>query len=178
MNSLQKNTTWKLVSLPPGRKLVQCKWVFQTKVAAYGSTWKYKGRLVAKGFSQVQGVDYHDTFAPVAKMDSICLVLAISASKHWEVHHMDVKSAFLHGYIHEEIYMKYIEVYITDPSLVCKLKKSLYGLKQAPREWYSRWMPSFSHKTSKGVNQIRMCIYRSMMVIFLLFFYIFMNYWL
>ena len=94
--------------------------------------------MVAKGFSQVQGVDYHETFAPVAKMDSIRLVLAISASKHWEVHHMDVKSAFMHGYIHEDIYMKYLEGYISDPSLFCKLKKSLYGLKQAPREWYSK----------------------------------------
>ena len=85
-------------------------------------------RLVAKGFSQVQGVDYHETFAPVAKMDSIRLVLAISD--------------FLHGDIHEEIYMKHPEGYITDPYLVCKLKKSLYGLKQAPREWYSK-MDSF-----------------------------------
>ena len=67
--------------------------VFWTKVAADGSTYKYKAILVAKGFSRVQGVDYHETFAPVAKMDSICLVLAISASKHWEVHHMDV----IHG---------------------------------------------------------------------------------
>ena len=90
MNSLQKNTTWELVSLPPGRKLVQCKWVFQTKVAADGKTCIYKASLVAKGFSQVQGVDYHETFALVAKMDSIRLVLAILASKHWEVHHMDV----------------------------------------------------------------------------------------
>ena len=78
-------------------------------------------------------MDYHDTFAPVAKMDSIRPVLAISASKHWEVHHMDVKSAFLNGDIHEEIYKKQPEGYITDPSLVFKLKKSLYGLKQAPR---------------------------------------------
>ena len=106
MISLQKNTTWELVSLPPGRKLVQCKWVFWTKVATDGSTYKYKARLVEKGFSQVQGVDYHETFASVAKMDSIRLVLAISASKHWEVHHMDVKSTFIHGDIHEEIYMK------------------------------------------------------------------------
>ena len=83
-------------------------------------------------------MDYHETFGPVAKMDSICLVLAISASKHWEVHHMDVKSAFLHGDLHEEIYMNDPEGYITDPSLVCKLKKSLYGLKQAPRERYSK----------------------------------------
>ena len=82
MNSLQKNATWELVSLPPGRKLVQCQWLFQNKVADYGKNYKYNSRLVAKGFSQVQGVDYHDTFAPVAKMDSICLVLEISASKH------------------------------------------------------------------------------------------------
>ena len=87
-----------------------------------------------KFFSQFQGVDYHETFAPVAKMDSICLVLAISTSKHYEVHHMDVKSAFLHGDIHEGIYMKHPEGYISDPSLVCKLKKSLHGLKQDPRE--------------------------------------------
>ena len=105
MNSLKKNRTWELVSLPPGRKLVQCKWVFQTKVAENGSTYKYKARMGPKIFSQVQGVDYHETFAPVAKMDSIRLVLAISASQHWEVHHMDFKLAFMHGDIHEEIYM-------------------------------------------------------------------------
>ena len=85
--------------------------------------------MVEKGFSQVQGVDYHETFAPVAKMDSIRLVLAISASKHWEVHHMDVKSAFLHGDYHEEIYMNHPEGYISNTSLVFKIKKSLYGLK-------------------------------------------------
>ena len=85
--------------------------------------------MVAKGFSRVQGVEYHETFAPVAKMDSIRLVLAISSSMHWEVHHMDVKSSFIHGDIHEEIYMKQPEGYITDPYLFCKLKKSLYGLK-------------------------------------------------
>ena len=119
MNSLQKNTTWELVSLPTGRKLVQCKWVFRKKVSADGSTYKYKLILVAKGYSQVQGLDYHETFAPVSKMDSIRLVLAISASKHWEVHHMDVESAFMHGDIHEDIYMNHPEGYITDPSLGC-----------------------------------------------------------
>ena len=86
--------------------------MFRNKVAVYGSTYKYKVRLVAKCFSQVQGVDYHETFASVAKMDSIRLVLAISASKHWEVHHMDVESSFLHGYIHEEIYINNLEGYI------------------------------------------------------------------
>ena len=129
MNYLQRNTTWELVSLPPGRKLVQCKWVFWTNVFADGRKYKYKARLVEKSFSQVQGVDYYETFASVAKMDSIRLVLAISASKHWELNRMDVKSGFLHGDIHEEIYIKYHEGYISDPPLVCKLKKSLYGLK-------------------------------------------------
>ena len=128
--------------------------------------------LVEKGFSQVQGVDYHENFAPVSKMDSICLVLAISASKHWEVHHMDVNSAFLHGYIYEDIYMKHPKGYISDPSLVCKLKKSLYRLKQAPREWYSK-MDAFLLS-----QNFQMCIYSSMMVIWLLFFYMLMNYWL
>ena len=138
MNSLQKNTTWELVSLPLGRKLVQCKSAFQNKVETAERTYKYKAILVAKFFFHVQGVDYHETFALVAKMESIRLVLAISASKHWEVHHMDVKLAFLNGYIHEEIYMNHPKGYITDPSLVFKLKKSLYGLKQAPREGYSK----------------------------------------
>ena len=131
--------------------------------------------MVEKCFSQVQGVDYHETFAPVAKMDSICLVLAISTSKQWEVHHKDFKSSFLHGDIHEEIYMKNPEGYISDPSLVFKQKKSLYRLKQAPREWYSK-MDAFSRKTSKGVDQIQMCIYRSIMVILLLLFYMLITY--
>ena len=83
-------------------------------------------------------MDYHETFAPVAKMDSICLVLAIAAAKHWEVYHMDVKSTFLHGDIHEDMYMNQPKGYISDPTLVCKLQKSVYGLKQAPRSWYAK----------------------------------------
>ena len=84
---------------------MQCKWVYRTKVAVDGSNIEYKARLVSKFFSQVQGVEYTETFVPIAKMDSIRLVLAIVASKRWEVHHMDVNSAFIHGEIHEEIYM-------------------------------------------------------------------------
>ena len=94
--------------------------------------------LVSKFLSQVQGIDYNDTFAPVAKMDSIRLVFSIAASKQWEAHHMDVKSAFLHGDLEEEIYMKQPNGYIEDSSLVCKLRKSLYGIKQAPRAWYAK----------------------------------------
>jgi hypothetical protein len=115
----------------------------RTKYASDGSIERHKARLVAKGFSQVEGIDYNETFAPVAKMNSIHLVLALAASHKWEVHQMDVKSAFLHGDLKEEIYMEQPPGYVqNDSSLVCRLKKSLYGLKQAPRAWYAK-MDSF-----------------------------------
>ena len=84
-SSLQKNNTWELVDLPPGRKLVQCKLVYKSKFSADGSPFKYKSIFLAKGYSQVHGIDYNETFAPVEKMDSIKLALAIVASKQWEV---------------------------------------------------------------------------------------------
>ena len=99
------NNTWELVDLPPGRKLVQCKWVFKTKFAANGSPLKYKAILVANGYSQVHGIDYNEAFAPVAKMDSIRIALAIVASNQWELHHIDVKCAFLNEDLIKEIYM-------------------------------------------------------------------------
>ena len=83
-------------------------------------------------------MDYIDTFAPVAKMDSIRLVVAIATYKRWEVHPMDAKSGFIHGDLHEYFYMQYHEGFIHYPSLVCRLKKSLYGLKQAPKAWYAK----------------------------------------
>ena len=126
------------MDLPPRRKLVQCKWVYKTKFTADGSPLKYKAILVAKGYSQFHGIDYNETFTPVAKMDSIRLALAIAASKQWEVHHMDVKCAFLNGDLTEEIYMKKPQGFDTNPSLLCRLRKSLYGLKQAPRAWYAK----------------------------------------
>ena len=137
-SSVMKNRTWDLVSLPKGRKLVQCKWVYRTKYAADGSIDKYKARLVAKGFLQVEGIDYSETYAPVAKMNSIHLVLSLVASQHWSVYQMDVKSAFLHGDLHEEIYMEQPPGFVQDSSLVCRLRRSLYGLKQAPRAWYEK----------------------------------------
>ena len=103
-----------------------------------GSPLKYKAILVAKGYSQVHGIDYNETFAPVAKMDSIRLALAIAVSKQWEVHHMYVKCDFLNGDLIEDIYMQQPHGFTTNPSLVCRLKMSLYGLKQAPRAWYAK----------------------------------------
>jgi hypothetical protein len=131
--SLMENDTWDLVPLPKGRKLVRCKWVYRTKYASDGSVERHKARLVAKVFSQVEGIDYHETFSHVAKMNSIYLVLSLVASHKWEVNQMDVKSAFLHGDLQEEIYMEQPLGYVqNDSSLVFLLKKSLYGLKKGP----------------------------------------------
>eukprot|EP00253_Pinus_taeda_P006645 PITA_06645 len=141
-NSLLENQTWDLVPLPSGRKLVRCKWIYKTKSAANGKITRQKARLVAKGFQQVHGIDYDETFAPVAKMDSIRLTLAIAVAQWWEVHQMDVKNAFLHGDLFEEIYMEQPHGFIQDSSLVCILKKSLYDLKKAPRASYAK-MDSF-----------------------------------
>jgi hypothetical protein len=103
-----------------------------------GQIRKYKSRLVTKGFQQVHGIDYDETFAPVAKMDSIQLALAIAATKGWEVHQMEMKNAFLHGDLSEEIYWEQPHGFMQDSSLVYRLKKSLYGLKQTLREWYAK----------------------------------------
>jgi hypothetical protein len=105
-NSLLENQTWDPVPLPFGRKLVICRWVYRTKRTVDGQINRYKSRLVAKGFQQVHGIDYDETFTLVAKMDSILLSLSIAATKGWEFHQMDVKNAFLHGDLSEEIYME------------------------------------------------------------------------
>jgi hypothetical protein len=104
--SLMENDTWDLIPLPKGRKLVRCKWVYITKYASDGSVERHKDRLVGKGFFQVEGTDYNETFSPVAKTNSIHLVLPLVASHKWEVHQMDVKSYFLNEYLQEEIYME------------------------------------------------------------------------
>ena len=104
-----------------------------------GSVERLKARLVAKGFSQVEGIDYNETFAPIAKMNSICLVHSLASLHNLEVHQMDVKYTFLHGDLHEKIYMEQPPGYVQDNSiLLCLLNKSLYGLKQAPRAWYAK----------------------------------------
>ena len=138
-NSLLSNDTWNLVPILKGRKLVRCKWIYKKKYGLDGKVDKQKDRSVAKGFSQVDGIDYIETFAPVAKMNSILLVISLDASYKWEVHQMDVKSTFLHGDFHEEIYMKQPPGFIQDDSSpVCYLKKYLNGLKEGPHAWYAK----------------------------------------
>jgi hypothetical protein len=139
-NSIMKNDVWEVVPRPEGKSVVTSKWLYKLKHATDGSIEKYKARFVARGFSQVEGVNYDETFAPVARYTSIRVVISIAAEMGWKIHQMDVKTAFLNGLIEEEVYIEQplgFEVHGRE-SHVCRLKKALYGLKQAPRAWYSR----------------------------------------
>ncbi|GKV52757.1 hypothetical protein SLEP1_g59325 [Rubroshorea leprosula] len=138
MSSLQENGTYELVELPKDKKALNNKWVFRVKSEVNNPNPRFKARLVVKGFRQQKGIDYDEIFSPVVKMPSIRAILALAASLNLEIEQLDVKTAFLHGDLEEEIYMKQPEGFEVQgkKNLVCKLKKSLYGLKQAPRQWY------------------------------------------
>ena len=140
-----KNDVWDIVPRPEDKSVVSSKWIFKTKHAADGSIEKYKARFVAWGFSQKEGIEYEETFAPVARYTSIRTILALEAKRKWKVHQMDVKTTFLNGVIEEEVYVEQPQGFeIHDHEFhVCRLKKALYGLKQALRAWYRR-MDSFS----------------------------------
>lgn len=139
--SLYENKTWSLTSLPAHRKAVGSKWVFKLKLRADGSIDRYKARVVAKGYSQIPGVDYEDTFSPVVKLTTLRLFVALAAVGDYELEQLDVTTAFLYGNLQEEIYMTVpsgVDIPRSLRNPVCKLHKSLYGLKQSPRAWYSR----------------------------------------
>jgi Reverse transcriptase (RNA-dependent DNA polymerase) len=137
---LEKNHTWDIVYLPKGKKHVGCKWVYKIKYNSNGTIKIYKARLVAKGFTQTYGVDYQETFAPVAKMSTVRILLSVATNLGWNLFQMNVNNAFLQGVLDEEVYMTLPPGYNTtlDSSQVCKLKKSIYGLKQSPRVWYAK----------------------------------------
>ena len=106
MNSIKKNDTWELVDLPKGKKCIGCKWVYKTKINADESIERHKARLVAKGFTKKYGIAYEETFAPMVRQETIRLVLSLAAHKGWNINHMDVKSAFLNGFLNEEVFVK------------------------------------------------------------------------
>ena len=132
-----ENNTWDLVELPEGREAIGSKWVFKVKHDSCGKVDRFKGRLVAKGYSQQYGIDFEETFAPVVRFSAIRTLLAFAVNNNMIVHQMDVVTAFLNGELQEEIYMQQPPGYEVPgkENLVCKLKKSLYGLKQSPRCW-------------------------------------------
>jgi hypothetical protein len=137
---IMKNDVWDIVLRPEGKSVVTSKWIYTIKYVADGSVKKYKARFVARGFSQVEGIDYEETFAPVARYTSIHTIIALVESMGWQLHQMDVKTAFLNGEIEEEVYTEQLEGFVIhdEKSHVCRLKKAMYGLKQAPRASYEK----------------------------------------
>ncbi|KAJ7961115.1 Retrovirus-related Pol polyprotein from transposon TNT 1-94 [Quillaja saponaria] len=138
--AIEKNDTWELVNLPKDHKAIGVKWVCKAKKNAKGEVEKYKVRPVAKGHAQKQGIDYVKVFAPIARLETIRLLISFAAHKHWKIYQLDVKYAFLHGFLEEEGYVEQPEGYVIEgqEDKVLKLKKAFYGLKQAPRAWNNR----------------------------------------
>ncbi|GAA0145952.1 transmembrane signal receptor [Lithospermum erythrorhizon] len=141
MNSLQKNKTFTLVEKVPNQKVLKNMWVFKLKMEDGKPKPRYKARLVVKGFAQRQGIDYDEIFSPVVKITSVRVVLGLVAVFNLEIEQLDVKTAFLHEDIDEDVFMEQPEGFVVKSKehMVCKLNKSLYGLKQAPRQWYKKF---------------------------------------
>jgi len=152
--ALEKNKTWDLVPLPIGKKVVGCKWVFTVKQNPDGKVERYKARLVAKGYCQTYGIDYDETFAPVAKMSTVRTLISCAVVYDWPLYQLDIKNAFLHGDLREEVYMEIPPGFATDQTKgkVLKLKKSLYGLKQSPRAWFDRLRRAMCNMGYKQCN--------------------------
>jgi Reverse transcriptase (RNA-dependent DNA polymerase) len=127
---------YEIIPRPRNRKIVGSQWVFRVKHGPDGSIQKYKARIVAQGFMQVEGIDFNETFAPVAKLVSLRVILAITAEKDLELHQMDVKSAYLNGKLKEEIFMSPPLGFDVPDGMVFQLIKAVYGTKQGGRVWY------------------------------------------
>nr|GEX19121.1 putative zinc finger, CCHC-type [Tanacetum cinerariifolium] len=160
MQSMKDNKVWVLVELPPNGKTVGSKWFFKKKTDMDGNVHIYKARLAAKGYTQTLGIDYEETFSPIADIRAIRILIAIAAYYDYEIWQMDVKIAFLNGYLNEEVYMEQHEGFVNPkyPNRVCKLKRSIYGLKQASRQWNKRFDDEIE-KFGFTQNRDEPCVY-------------------
>nr|GEZ06723.1 retrovirus-related Pol polyprotein from transposon TNT 1-94 [Tanacetum cinerariifolium] len=154
LNQFVANDVWELVPLPICQSVIGTQWVFRNKLDENGIVSRNKARLVAQGYNQQEGIDYDETYALVARLESIRILLDIACANDFKLYQTDVKSAFLNGFINEEVYVAQPPGFIDfkKPNYVYKLKKALYGLKQAPKAWYDR-LKTFliKHKYSMGM---------------------------
>lgn len=159
---LDKNNTWEYVERPKKHKVIGNRWIFKLKPGVSGTDQppRYKGRLVAKGYAQIEGIDYNEVFAPVVKHISIRLLLSAVVYHDLELEQLDVKTAFLHGVLKERVYMEQHEGYVKkgQEKMVCLLRKSLYGLKQSPREWNHRFH-TFMVEQKYRRSEYDLCVY-------------------
>ncbi|CAL1390068.1 unnamed protein product [Linum trigynum] len=151
-DALHANQTWTVVDRPPPSvPVIGNRWVYALKMFPDGSIERHRARVVALGYTQEYGIDYGETFAPVAKMTTVRTLIAVAAQKNWPLFQMDVKNAFLHGDLEEVIYMERLPGYnVGKPGQVCLLHRSLYGLKQAPRAWFAKFQSTIR---SMGYSQ-------------------------
>jgi Reverse transcriptase (RNA-dependent DNA polymerase) len=159
LDALAQNQTWDLVPPPDNQHIVGCKWVYRIKRKADGTIERFKARLVAKCYTQEEGIDYTETFSPVVKPVTIQTLLSLAISKGWSLRQLDVNNAFLHGDLNEVVYMAQPPGFVNSdfPNHVCLLKKALYGLKQAPRAWFYRlrdFLASLGFLTSKSDSSL------------------------
>jgi len=140
IQSIERNHTWSLTALPVEAKAIGVKWIYKIKLNELGEVDKFKARLVVKGYAQEYGVYYTEVFAPVARMDTVRMIIVVAAQRGWGIYQLDVKSAFLHGKVKEDVFVAQPQGYEVagKKDMVYKLHKALYGLKQAPRAWFSR----------------------------------------
>lgn len=163
IDSLNLNETWELVDLPKGKKPISNKWIFKTKVDANGNVDKHKARLVVRGYSQVQGIDYNETFSPVVRYTSIRFLLAMAAKLNLNIRQMDAVTAFLNGELEEEIYMRQPKGFEDGTKRVCRFRLSLYGLKQSSRVWNQRLNKTLIEFGLKR-SEIDQCVYYHMKI--------------
>ncbi|PKI53543.1 hypothetical protein CRG98_026088 [Punica granatum] len=172
MEFMYTNQVWTLVDPPEGVKPIGCKWIFEKKTDMNDNVITFKGRLVAKCFRQFHGVDYDETFSPMAMLKSIRILLAIAAYYDYEIRQMDVKTAFLNGALLEDVYMTQLEGFSDPQSVgkVFKLQRSIYGLKQVSRSWNLR-IDDAVKEFGFIKNEDKSCVYKKVngsVVIFLM----------
>ncbi|GKB86724.1 retrovirus-related pol polyprotein from transposon TNT 1-94 [Tanacetum coccineum] len=155
LNQFISNDVWELVPNPKDMTIIGTKWVYRNKLDENGVVSRNKARLVAQGYNQQEGIDYHETNAPIARLESIRILLAYACALDFKFFQMDVKSAFLNSFINEEVYVAQPSRFInfTKPNHVYRLKKALYGLKQTPKAWYDR-LKSFLIKHDYAIGMV------------------------